>query len=33
VLRLVEALEDHDDVQHVWANFEVDEGVLAAQEG
>jgi YebC/PmpR family DNA-binding regulatory protein len=31
VLRLMEALEDHDDVQHVWANFEVDEGVLAAQ--
>lgn len=33
VLRLMDALEDHDDVQHVWANFEVDEGVLAAQEG
>lgn len=32
VLRLMEALEDHDDVQHVWANFEVDESVLAAQE-
>ncbi|HUF77635.1 MAG TPA: YebC/PmpR family DNA-binding transcriptional regulator [Thermoanaerobaculia bacterium] len=31
VLRLMEALEDHDDVQHVWANFEVDEGILAAQ--
>lgn len=31
VLRLVEALEDHDDVQHVWANFELDESVLAAQ--
>jgi YebC/PmpR family DNA-binding regulatory protein len=31
VLRLMEALEDHDDVQHVWANFEVDAGVLAAQ--
>ena len=31
VLRLMEALEDHDDVQHVWANFEVDESVLAAQ--
>ncbi|MFP3940044.1 MAG: YebC/PmpR family DNA-binding transcriptional regulator [Thermoanaerobaculia bacterium] len=30
VLRLAEALEDHDDVQHVWANFEVDEAVLAA---
>jgi YebC/PmpR family DNA-binding regulatory protein len=31
VLRLVEALEDHDDVQKVWANLEVDEKVLAAQ--
>ena len=31
VLRLVEALEDHDDVQHVWANFEVDEAALAAE--
>lgn len=33
VLRLIDALEDQDDVQHVWANLEVDEGVLAAQEG
>jgi YebC/PmpR family DNA-binding regulatory protein len=31
VLRLVDALEDQDDVQNVWANFEVDEQVLAAQ--
>ncbi|HEY2739885.1 MAG TPA: YebC/PmpR family DNA-binding transcriptional regulator [Thermoanaerobaculia bacterium] len=34
VLRLVEALEDHDDVQHVWANLSVDnvdDKVLAAQ--
>jgi YebC/PmpR family DNA-binding regulatory protein len=31
VLRLVEALEDHDDVQHVWANLSIDEKVLAAQ--
>jgi YebC/PmpR family DNA-binding regulatory protein len=30
VLRLMEALEDHDDVQKVWANFDVDENVLAA---
>jgi YebC/PmpR family DNA-binding regulatory protein len=30
VLRLMEALEDHDDVQKVWANFNVDENVLAA---
>jgi len=31
VLRLLEALEDHDDVQKVWANLDVDEKVLAAQ--
>jgi len=31
VLRLMEALEDHDDVQHVWANVNIDEKVLAAQ--
>jgi YebC/PmpR family DNA-binding regulatory protein len=30
VLRLMEALEDQDDVQKVWANFNVDENVLAA---
>jgi YebC/PmpR family DNA-binding regulatory protein len=33
VLRLIEALEDHDDVQSVWSNFEFDEEVLAAQSG
>lgn len=31
VLRLMEALEDHDDVQHVWANLNIDEKVLASQ--
>jgi transcriptional/translational regulatory protein YebC/TACO1 len=31
VLRLVEALEDHDDVQHVWGNLDIDDKVLAAQ--
>jgi YebC/PmpR family DNA-binding regulatory protein len=31
VLRLVEALEDHDDVQNVWVNLNIDEKVLAAQ--
>ena len=30
MLRLMDALEDHDDVQNVWANFEVDEETLAA---
>ena len=33
VLRLIEALEDHDDVQHVWSNFDVDEEVLAVESG
>jgi|SRR5580693_8487048 YebC/PmpR family DNA-binding regulatory protein len=31
VLRLMEALEDHDDVQHVWANLDLDEKSVAAQ--
>jgi YebC/PmpR family DNA-binding regulatory protein len=31
VLRLIEALEEHDDVQHVWSNLEVDDEVLASQ--
>jgi len=30
LLRLLEALEDHDDVQKVWVNTQVDEQVLAA---
>ena len=30
VIGLVEALEDHDDVQHVWANFDIDESELEA---
>jgi YebC/PmpR family DNA-binding regulatory protein len=30
VLRLVEALEDLDDVQNVWANFDIPEEVMAA---
>ena len=25
MVRLMEALEDHDDVQHVWANFDFEE--------
>jgi YebC/PmpR family DNA-binding regulatory protein len=28
MLRLIESLEEHDDVQHVWANFDVDEKEL-----
>jgi len=31
VLKLMDALEDQDDVQNVWANFEVDDAVLAAE--
>jgi YebC/PmpR family DNA-binding regulatory protein len=27
ILRLLEALEDHDDVQKVWANLDIDENV------
>ena len=29
MIRLVEALEDHDDVQSVYANFDIPESVLA----
>ena len=25
MMKLMEALEDHDDVQHVWANFDFEE--------
>ncbi len=32
-LRLVEALEDHDDVQKVWANFDIPEEVLVQLAG
>lgn len=31
LLRLLEALEDHDDVQNVWTNMDVDEKVLEEQ--
>ena len=33
VLRLVEALEDHDDVQKVWANFDIAEEELVQLAG
>jgi YebC/PmpR family DNA-binding regulatory protein len=32
-LRLMEELEDHDDVQHVWANFDIDEEEIASFSG
>ena len=30
MIRLMEAFEDHDDVQNVWANFDIDEQLLQA---
>ena len=30
MVRLVEALEEHDDVQHVYANFDIDEKEIQA---
>ena len=30
MLKLMEAIEDHDDVQHVWANFDVEEEEIEA---
>jgi YebC/PmpR family DNA-binding regulatory protein len=33
MLKLVEALEEHDDVQHVYANFDIDESEIQAAVG
>ena len=30
MLRLMEGLDDHDDVQHVWANFDIEEKEIEA---
>ena len=30
MIRLMEALEDHDDVQHVWSNFDIEEREIEA---
>jgi transcriptional/translational regulatory protein YebC/TACO1 len=30
MLKLFEALDDHDDVQHVWANFDIEEKEIEA---
>jgi YebC/PmpR family DNA-binding regulatory protein len=30
MIRLMEAFDDHDDVQHVWANFDIDDDILAS---
>ncbi len=31
MLKLMEALEDHEDIQNVWANFDIDESELDAE--
>ena len=33
MLRMVESMEDHDDVQHVYANFDIDEKEIEAVAG
>jgi len=33
VMKLMEALEEHDDVQNVYANFDIDEKELATLNG
>ena len=30
MVKLMEALDDHDDVQHVWANFDIEEKEIEA---
>ena len=30
MLKLHEMLDDHDDVQHIWANFDIDEQEIEA---
>ena len=32
VLRLIDALDDHDDVQAVYANFDIPDGILETVE-
>jgi len=29
MIHLMEAFDDHDDVQNVWANFDIDDEILA----
>jgi transcriptional/translational regulatory protein YebC/TACO1 len=33
VLRLIDALDDHDDVQNVYANFDIADDILTSLEG
>ncbi len=30
MLKLMEALEEHDDIQHVWSNFDIEEQEIEA---
>jgi len=30
MIKLMDALEDHDDIQHVWANFDIEEQDIEA---
>jgi len=30
MVKLMDALEDHDDIQHVWANFDIEEKDIEA---
>jgi transcriptional/translational regulatory protein YebC/TACO1 len=30
MVKLMESLEDHDDVQHVWSNFDIEEKEIEA---
>jgi transcriptional/translational regulatory protein YebC/TACO1 len=32
ILRLIEVLEDHDDVQNVWSNFDIPDEILESVE-
>jgi transcriptional/translational regulatory protein YebC/TACO1 len=33
ILRLMDAIDDHDDVQNVYANFDISDELLAAYDG
>jgi transcriptional/translational regulatory protein YebC/TACO1 len=33
ILRLMDAIDDHDDVQNVYANFDMSDELLAAYDG
>jgi transcriptional/translational regulatory protein YebC/TACO1 len=33
ILRLMDAIDDHDDVQNIYANFDIPDQILAAFEG